>query len=72
MSQHAIKHDYQVGNLIITWIFRIIKYQWFENSNNNYGLKNPVETAIKKYEQHLSINLHAYGFSTELRGHKFC
>ena len=26
-------------------------------SNDNYGLKNPVETAIKKYEQHLSINL---------------
>ena len=28
-----------------------------ESSNDNYGLKNPVEIAIKKYEQHLSINL---------------
>ena len=28
-----------------------------EYSNDNYGLKNPVETAIKKYEQHPSINL---------------
>ena len=28
-----------------------------EYSNNNYDLKNPVEIAIKKYEQHLSINL---------------
>ena len=26
-------------------------------SNDNYGLKNPIETAIKKYEQHPSINL---------------
>ena len=26
-------------------------------SNDNYGLKNPVEIAIKKYEQHPSINL---------------
>ena len=28
-----------------------------EYSNNNYDLKNPAEIAIKKYEQHLSINL---------------
>ena len=28
-----------------------------EYSNDNYGLKNPVEIAIKKYEQHPSINL---------------
>ena len=28
-----------------------------ENSNYNYGLKNPVEIAVKKYEQHPSINL---------------
>ena len=28
-----------------------------EYSNDNYGLKNPIETAIKKYEQHPSINL---------------
>ena len=28
-----------------------------ECSNNNYSLKNPVDIAIKKYEQHLSINL---------------
>ena len=28
-----------------------------EYSNDNYGLENPVEIAIKKYEQHLSINL---------------
>ena len=28
-----------------------------EYSNDNYGLKNPVETAIKKYEQHPSILL---------------
>ena len=28
-----------------------------EYSNNNYGLKNPVEIAIKKHEQHPSINL---------------
>ena len=28
-----------------------------EYSNDNYGLKNPTETAIKKYEQHPSINL---------------
>ena len=26
-------------------------------SNNNYGLKNPVEITIKKYEQHPSGNL---------------
>ena len=26
-------------------------------SNNNYSLKNPVETAIKKHGQHPSINL---------------
>ena len=26
-------------------------------SNDNYGLQNPVEIAIKKYEQHPSINL---------------
>ena len=26
-------------------------------SNNNYSLKNLVEAAIKKYEQHPSINL---------------
>ena len=28
-----------------------------EYSNDNYGLENPVEIAIKKYDQHLSINL---------------
>ena len=28
-----------------------------EHSNENYGLKNPVEIAIKKFEQHPSINL---------------
>ena len=28
-----------------------------EYSNNKYGLKNPVEIAIKKYEQHSSIKL---------------
>ena len=28
-----------------------------EYSNNNYGLKNPVEISIKKSEQHPSINL---------------
>ena len=28
-----------------------------EYSNDNYGLKNPVEIAIKKYEQYPSINL---------------
>ena len=28
-----------------------------EYSNNNYVLKNPVEIAIKKYEQHPSTNL---------------
>ena len=28
-----------------------------EYSNDNYGLKNPVEIASKKYEQHPSINL---------------
>ena len=28
-----------------------------EYSNDNYGLKNAVEIAIKKYEQHPSINL---------------
>ena len=28
-----------------------------EYSNDNYGLKNPVEIAIKKYEQHPSVNL---------------
>ena len=28
-----------------------------EYSNNNYGLKKPVENAIKKYEQHPNINL---------------
>ena len=28
-----------------------------EYSNDNYGLKNPVEIAIKKYEQNPSINL---------------
>ena len=28
-----------------------------ESSNDNYSLKNPVEIAIKKYEQHPSINL---------------
>ena len=28
-----------------------------EFSNDNYGLKNPVEIAIKKYQQHPSINL---------------
>ena len=28
-----------------------------EYSNNNYSLKNPVEIAIKKFEQHPSINL---------------
>ena len=28
-----------------------------EYSNDNYGLKNPVEIAIKKYKLHLSINL---------------
>ena len=28
-----------------------------EYSNDNYGLKNPVEIATKKYEQHPSINL---------------
>ena len=28
-----------------------------ESSNDNYGLKNTVEIAIKKYEQHPSINL---------------
>ena len=28
-----------------------------EYSNDNYGLKNPVEIAIKKYQQHPSINL---------------
>ena len=28
-----------------------------EYSNDNYGLKNPAETAIKKYEQHPNINL---------------
>ena len=28
-----------------------------EYSNNNYGSKNPVDIAIKKYEQHPSINL---------------
>ena len=26
-------------------------------SNNNYGLKNPVEITINKYEQHPSVNL---------------
>ena len=26
-------------------------------SNDNFGLKNPVEIAIKKHEQHPSINL---------------
>ena len=28
-----------------------------EYSNENYGLKNPVEIAIKKYKQHASISL---------------
>ena len=28
-----------------------------EYSNDNYGLKNPVEIAIKKYEQNPSINV---------------
>ena len=28
-----------------------------EHSQENYDLKNPVETAIKKFEQHPSINL---------------
>ena len=28
-----------------------------EYSNNNYGLKKPVENAIKKYEQHLNIKM---------------
>ena len=28
-----------------------------EDSNEEYGLKNPDEIAIKKYEQHPSINL---------------
>ena len=28
-----------------------------EYSNDNYSLKKPVEIAIKKYEQHPSINL---------------
>ena len=28
-----------------------------ESTNDKYGLKNPVEIAIKKYQQHPSINL---------------
>ena len=28
-----------------------------EYSNNNYGLKKPVENAIKKYEQHPNIKM---------------
>ena len=28
-----------------------------EYSNDNYGLENPFETAIKKYEQHPSVLL---------------
>ena len=28
-----------------------------ESTNDKYGVKNPVEIAIKKYEQHPSINL---------------
>ena len=28
-----------------------------EHSHESYGLKNPVEIAIKKFEQHPNINL---------------
>ena len=28
-----------------------------EHSNQNFGLNNPVKIAIKKFEQHLGINL---------------
>ena len=32
-------------------------YENYDNRYDNYGLKNPVQTAIQKYEQHPSINL---------------
>ena len=44
-------------NLVIS--LKMLSFHLVSNeySNNNYSLKNPVEIAIKKFEQHPSINL---------------
>ena len=60
---NMLKHDYQVGNLIITWIFRIIKYQWFENSNNSYGLKN-MSSIWVSISTHMAFLLNFEGISS--------
>ena len=36
---------------------RSLGFKANEHSQENYDLKNPVKIAIKKFEQHLSINL---------------
>ena len=44
-------------NLVIS--LKMLSFHLVSNeySNSNYSLKNPVEIAIKKFEQHPSINL---------------
>ena len=37
--------------------FHSLRFETNDLSNDNYGLKNPVEIAIKKYKRHMSVNL---------------
>ena len=59
-NDEIISEESKVANSFITFFENVIHslgIKTNEYSNDNYGSKNPVEIAIKKYEQHSSINL---------------
>ena len=59
-NDEIISDESKVANSFSTIFenaFHSLSIKTNEYSNDNYGLKNPVEIAIKKYDQHPSINL---------------
>ena len=55
-----ISHQSKVSNSFSNFFenaIRSLGIKANEHSQENYDLKNPVEIAIKKFEQHPSINL---------------
>ena len=56
----VISHQFKVSNSFSNFFenaIRSLDIKANEQSQENYDLKNPVETAIKKFEQHPSISL---------------
>ena len=59
-NDKIISGEYEVANSFSNFFENAIHslgIKTNEYSNDNYDLKNPVEIAIKKWEQHPSINL---------------